>query len=161
MNISPSGKDYQQTENEAAGSGRHPGRNAAVWITATCTFRVHSRLTFAKKIDFISGMGHSPRRKAGGGPRYLISDLGQFDWQGGRMRLVSVHPGVSLERIRRKTGFELEITPELKETAPPEPEDLRLLREEIDPLGTRKLETLAGAARKTLLREILQREQST
>ena len=36
--------------------------------------------------------------------------------------------------------------------------ELRLLREEIDPLGIRRLETLSGGARKRLMREILQKE---
>ena len=106
-------------------------------------------------------MGHVPQRKAGGGPRYLISDLGQFDWHHGRMRLTSVHPGVDVTRILRKTGFELAGADDLCETVPPDEEDLRLLRDEIDPLGTRKLETLGGSARKTLLREILKRERLT
>jgi hypothetical protein len=35
---------------------------------------------------------------------------------------------------------------------------VRLLREEIDPLGVRRLELLGGAARKDLLREILEKE---
>ena len=118
----------------------------------------HSRLTFAKKIDFISGMGHTAQRKRGGGPRYLISDLGQFDWKHSKMRLTSIHPGVELERIRRKTGFTLDVADDLSETPPPDDEDLILLRDKIDPLNTRKLETLGGAARKQLLREILRRE---
>ena len=75
------------------------------------------------------------------------------------MRLTSIHPGVDLRRIQRKTGFELELAPDLHETtAPPDEEDLRLLRDEIDPLDTRKLETLGGAARKAHLRNILRRE---
>lgn len=153
------GKDYHKPRMRLPGSGGIPDVTPQYDHSYLYVPR-HSRLTFARKIDFISGMGHSPARRRGGGPRYLISDLGQFDWRGGRMRLVSLHPGVSVERVRRKTGFDLEVAPELAETRPPEPEDLRLLREEIDPLGTRKLETLGGAARKALLREILQREGS-
>jgi len=67
---------------------------------------------------------------------------------------------VELERIRRKTGFELDVAADLSETPPPDEEDLSLLRDKIDPLNTRKLETLGGAARKELLREILRREQA-
>ena len=158
MNNIAFGKDYRKPRMRLPGSGGIPDVTPQYDHSYLYVPR-HSRVTFAAKIDFVSGLGHSPQRKQGGGPRYLISDLGQFDWHGGRMRLVSVHPGVSVARVRRKTGFELEIAPELAETAPPEPEDLRLLREEIDPLGTRKLETLGGAARKALLREILQQEK--
>ncbi|MGQ9848870.1 MAG: CoA-transferase subunit beta [Aggregatilineaceae bacterium] len=118
----------------------------------------HSRAVFVPKVDWCSGLGHSPLRRRGSGPRYLISDLGQFDWADGRMRLISYHPGVSIERIQVKTGFPLEIAPDVHETPPPTIEEVRLLREEIDPLGVRRLETLAGTARRDHLREILRRE---
>lgn len=153
------GKDYHKPRMRLPGSGGIPDVTPQYDHSYLYVPR-HSRVTFAEKIDFISGLGHMPHRKSGGGPRYLVTDLGQFDWRDGCMRLVSLHPGVSLERVIRKTGFKLEIAPALVETDPPEPEDLRLLREEIDPLSTRKLETLGGAARKTLLREILARETS-
>lgn len=119
----------------------------------------HSRAVFVPRVDYVSGLGHSPQRRAGQGPRYLVSDLGQFDWADGRMRLVTLHPGVTIEQVQAKTGFELAIAPDVHETPPPTPEDLRLLREEIDPLGVRRLETLAGAARREHLREILSKEQ--
>lgn len=118
----------------------------------------HSRAVFVPRVDFVSGLGHSPQRRRGSGPRYLVSDLGQFDWVDGRMRLMSLHPGVTVERVQAKTGFELAIAPNLQETPPPTAEDLRLLREEIDPLGVRRLETLAGAARREHLRAILAAE---
>lgn len=120
----------------------------------------HSRVTFVEELDFMSGLGHSPERQRGQGARYLISDLGQFDWADGRMRLTTVHPGVSVEQVQKKTGFPLEIAPDVHETPEPSPEEIRLLREDIDPLGVRKLETLGGSARKDLLREILIRENA-
>ena len=120
----------------------------------------HGRHTFVKKLDFVSGLGHGPGRVAGQGPRYLVSDLGQFDFEprSGRMRLLSLHAGVPLRRIIAKTGFELVLPEEIVETEPPTAEELRLLREEIDPLGVRTLETLSGARRRRKLREILARE---
>jgi len=118
----------------------------------------HSRAVFVPRLDFKSGLGHDPARQQGAGPRYLISDLGQFDWAAGVMRLTTLHPGVTVERVRAKTGFELDIAPDLTETAPPTVEEVRLLREEIDPLGVRRLETLAGSARREHLRAILAAE---
>lgn len=118
----------------------------------------HSRAVFVPRLDHLSGMGHHPARRLGSGPLYLVSDLGQFDWANGRMRLVTVHRGVTVERIQAKTGFELEIAPNVCETPPPTPEQVRLLREEIDPLGVRRLETLAGTARREHLRQILAQE---
>jgi hypothetical protein len=118
----------------------------------------HSRVTFVEKVDFISGMGHVEHRKRGKGPTYLVSDLGQFDWASGRMRLTTYHPGVTTEQIQKKTGFRLEVAPDLRVTPAPTDEEIRLLRQDIDPLGVRKLETLGGSARKQLLREILMQE---
>ena len=60
--------------------------------------------------------------------------------------------------MQKKTGFPLEIAADIHETPAPSDEEIRLLREQIDPLGVRRLETLGGAARKDLLREILERE---
>ena len=119
----------------------------------------HSRATFVEQIDFVSGLGHSSARRLGAGPCYLVSNLGQFDFGHGQMRLVAHHPGVTVDKIRAKTGFPLEIAPDLYETKAPTIEQVRLLRKEIDPLGIRRLETLSGAARKRALREILASEK--
>jgi acyl CoA:acetate/3-ketoacid CoA transferase beta subunit len=118
----------------------------------------HSRAAFVERIDFVSGLGHGPARRLGAGPRYLVSNLGQFDFAHGRMRLISHHPGVTVDKIRTKTGFPLDIAPDLRETKAPTAEEVRLLREVIDPLGVRRLETLSGAARKRALREIVASE---
>lgn len=119
----------------------------------------HSPVTFVEKLDCVSGMGVSDKRVRGAAPRYLISDLGQFDWVGGHMRLTHIHPGVTIDHVQRKTGFTLSVADDLQETAPPSAEELRLLREEIDPLGVRRLEMLSGTARKDALREILEKER--
>jgi acyl CoA:acetate/3-ketoacid CoA transferase beta subunit len=120
----------------------------------------HGRHTFVEQLDFRSGLGHDPARTAGCGPRYLISNLGQFDFGGdnGRMRLLSLHPGVSRRRLQAKTGFDLAIAGNIPETEPPSALELQLLREKIDPLGVRTLETLGGAARRARVRQILQQE---
>lgn len=118
----------------------------------------HSRVTFVPHLDWLSGMGHHPARQEGHGPHYLVSNLGQFDWAEGRMRLVTLHPGVELAEVQARTGFPLEIAPDLHTTPAPTEEEIRLLREEIDPLGVRLLETLAGNARRDHLRAILRRE---
>ena len=121
----------------------------------------HGRHTFVKELDFCSGLGHNPARVAGDGPRYLISDLGQFDFDpiDGCMRLVTLHEGVTLKRLLAKTGFAVRRPDNIPHTEPPGTEELRLLREVIDPLGTRILETLGGAKRKRKLHEILQKEK--
>lgn len=50
----------------------------------------------------------------------------------GELFLASVHPGVSVDDVRRATGWRLEIADDLVETPRPSEEDIRLLREEID-----------------------------
>lgn len=151
------GRDYQRPRMRLPGTGGIPD-------VTTYSDRVylyvprHSPVTFVKQLDFRSGLGHTPERVRGEGPKYLVSDLGQFDWQNGHMRLVSYHPGITIEQIRKKTGFELAIAPDARETLPPSPEEIRVLRDLIDPLGVRKLEMLSGGARKELLRAILEAE---
>lgn len=118
----------------------------------------HTRVTFVKELDFLSGMGHHPARQRGSGPRYLISNLGQFDFDSGRMRITHLHPGVSFEQVQVKTGFDLDVSPQLSTTEPPTEEEVDLLREVIDPLRIRRLELLSGPKRRRFLRSALEQE---
>ncbi len=119
----------------------------------------HSRTVFVETLDFVSGLGHSPARRAGSGPHYCVTDLGEFDFAHGRMRLIRTFPGQTPASIQARTGFELEVAPDLAPTPPPTPEELDLLRHVIDPLGIRRLETLSGPARQQVLHEILTQEK--
>lgn len=153
------GQDYTHPRMRLPGSGGIPDVTTFISDIHLYVPR-HSRVTFVEKLDFLSGMGFHPQRTHGAGPRYLVSDLGQFDFANGRIRLVSYHPGTSIEQIQAKTGFELEISTGVHETPLPTREELRLLREEVDPLGIRRLELLSGAARRQLLHEIIAAEAS-
>ncbi|HUG02933.1 MAG TPA: CoA-transferase [Steroidobacteraceae bacterium] len=107
----------------------------------------HSPRSFVEKVDFISGAGYlgggdaRARLGLGGGPQAVVSNLAVMDFhpESRRMRLKSVHPGVTVEQVRAATGFEL-MMPEgaLPETASPTPPQLQLIREVIDPDGMRK-----------------------
>jgi len=152
------GSDYHRPMLRLPGSGGIPdvttfGQRTQLYVPR------HSRAVFVEQVDFVSGLGHSPARQSGAGPHYLVSNLGQFDFADGRMRVISLHPGVALETVQKKTGFTLQVAPDLVETPPPAAEELRLLREVIDPLGIRRLETLSGGMRKRMLRKILEQEQ--
>lgn len=152
------GKNYRRPRMRLPGSGGIPdvslsSANMYLYVPR------HSRLTFVERLDFRSGLGHTPERTHGSGPVYLVSDVGQFDFADGHMRLVSWHPGNTPERIQKLTRFPLPVAPDARETPLPDPETLALLREEIDPLGIRRLEMLSGAARREALREILQKER--
>lgn len=119
----------------------------------------HSRATFVAKLDFRSGLGHALERTRGNGPRYLISDLGQFDFFAGHFRLITLHPGVALEQVQKRTGFKVRVASDLHETPAPTDDEVHLLRTKIDPLGVRRIELLRARARKELLFEILAREK--
>lgn len=151
------GQDYHHPRMRLPGAGGIPDVSVVYSQTHLYVPR-HSRAVFVPQVDFVSGLGHSPDRRAGKGPIYLLSNLGEFDWDDGKMQLISLHPGESLETVQAKTGFPLQVAPDLRETPPPSDEELHLLRHVIDPLGLRKLETLGGGARKTLLRAIVESE---
>ncbi len=121
----------------------------------------HSRAVFVEKLDFVSGLGMPTPERPGRrpGPHLLVSDLGVFDYAGGRMRLRSYHRGITIEKIQQKTGFALQIDPDAQETPPPTVEEVRLLREVIDPLGIRELERMSGAQRRPRIRELVQQEK--
>lgn len=153
------GKDYQKPRLRLPGTGGIPDVTTYMPETYLYVPR-HSRVTFVHRLDHLSGLGHNVVRKHGGGPVYLISDLGQFDFAGSSMRLTTVHPGVSLDRIQAKTGFPLDISDPLGETEPPTLEEIELLRNKIDPLGIRKLEMLSGHRRRNALRKALEEEHA-
>ena len=151
------GSDYRRPRLRLPGSGGIPdvttyGNRVALYVPR------HSRVTFVNKCDYVSGLGHSPARTRGAGPAYLVTDLGQFDYPDGQMRLTTLHPGVTLAQVRAKTGCDFAVASDCGPTAPPSDEEVRLLREAIDPLGVRKLELLGGTARKDALRAILAAE---
>ncbi|MFJ8214699.1 CoA-transferase subunit beta [Streptomyces sp. NPDC096033] len=108
----------------------------------------HSPRVFVERVDMVSGVGYDRAEAAGRSasrfhrlPR-VVSDLGVFDFTGPghSMRLVSVHPGVTVEQVRAATGFELAIGEEVPYTREPTAEELRLIREVIDPKGLRDRE---------------------
>ncbi|MFJ4779496.1 CoA-transferase subunit beta [Streptomyces sp. NPDC088762] len=108
----------------------------------------HSPRVFVEKVDMVSGVGHDRAEAAGASAtRYhrlprVVSDLGVFDFAGPSrsMRLASLHPGVTVDQVREATGFELAIGDDVPYTREPTAEELRLIREVIDPKGLRDRE---------------------
>ncbi|MGI5850445.1 MAG: CoA-transferase subunit beta [Christensenellales bacterium] len=96
----------------------------------------HDRRTFVEKVDFISGAGHNNRQGlSGGGLTYVFTELGvmDFDPKNGLMRVKSIHPISSVEEIKDNTGFDIQIPENVPFTMAPTEEDLKLIRERIDP----------------------------
>jgi glutaconate CoA-transferase subunit B len=154
------GKDYRYPRLRLPGSGGIPDVTPLSEEIHLYVPR-HSRVTFVKDLDILSGLGHHPERKRGAGPKYLVSDLGQFDFYNGRMRLTHLHPGVKIEKVFAKTGFKIEVCEDLKVTQEPEEEEIKLLEEVIDPLGIRRLEFQSGPTRREIFAEIIKKEKAT
>jgi acyl CoA:acetate/3-ketoacid CoA transferase beta subunit len=107
----------------------------------------HGPRVFVEKVDTVTGIGWD--RAAGLGPaarfvdvRRVVSNLGVFDFESRdrRMRLRSVHPGVGVGDVLAATGFELVVPADVPESRLPTPEELRLIREVIDPEDARERE---------------------
>ena len=58
-----------------------------------------------------------------------------FDEESGEMTLLTMHPGVTVDEVRANMGWEPRVATDVRETPPPSDEELRLLREELDPRG--------------------------
>ncbi len=146
QNISCIG-DFRRPSVQLIGTRGAPGNTlhhkTSYWIPN------HSKKVFVEKVDVVCGVGYD--RAAALGPvssRFhsiprVVSNLGVFDFETPerRMRLRSLHPGVSLEDVVESTGFELAIPGDVPETRSPTAAELHLLREHIDPqgLGVREL----------------------
>ena len=103
-----------------------------------------SSRSFVERIDFRTSpgnLGGSSARSAQGwqgkGPSVVVTDLGRYDFDPdtGEMRLAAIHPGVALDEVRAATAWDLRIANDLETTPEPTVEELRLIREELDPEG--------------------------
>jgi glutaconate CoA-transferase subunit B len=106
-----------------------------------------SKRSFVDRIDFrtspgnLGGAEQAERiRREGGwngrGPSVVVTDLGiwHFD-ESGEMRLDSLHPGATLDHVRATIGWQPRVADALATTPAPTAEELRLIREELDPGG--------------------------
>jgi acyl CoA:acetate/3-ketoacid CoA transferase beta subunit len=58
----------------------------------------------------------------------VITDLGILERRDGELTLVSVHPGVDVDRVRAATGWDLQVAEDVGETEPPSDVELEALR---------------------------------
>ena len=104
----------------------------------------HSPRVFVDRVDMVSGVGTD--RATGEAGRFhelrrVVTDLAVLDLGGpdGTMRVVSVHPGVTVDEVQAATGFPLHADG-VETTRLPTDEELRLIREVLDPKGLRDRE---------------------
>lgn len=102
----------------------------------------HSPKVFVEKVDCVSGVGNDRAAELGSVARFhdlrrVVSNLGVFDFgtPDGSMRLIAVHPGVTVDEVVENTGFALAIDGDVPETRLPSDAELALIRESIDPEG--------------------------
>jgi glutaconate CoA-transferase subunit B len=105
----------------------------------------HDKRIFVPRCDFVSAYGwgsggRDARTKLGlpgGGPRYVVTPLAVMDFEDEtkRMRIKSVHPGVTVDEVRENTGFDLIVPERVPVTEPPSERQLAVLRTRIDARG--------------------------
>ncbi|OYO16675.1 CoA-transferase [Enemella dayhoffiae] len=140
--------DYRRPKVQLIGVRGLPGNT----VNHPCSYWVpkHSRRVFVEQVDMVAGVGNDAARRAGSGAarhhdlRRVVTNLAVFDFGGeqGRMRLVSRHPGVTMEELREATGFDLGAE-EVPETRLPTEQELQLIRQQIDPRASRDKEVPA------------------
>jgi glutaconate CoA-transferase subunit B len=103
-----------------------------------------NRRTFVEHLDFVTSPGHltggDSRARLGDygqGPTAVITDMGifRFDPATREMAITSLHPGCSVEAVQEQVAWPLRVADDLSETEPPTAEELRIMREELDPSG--------------------------
>lgn len=145
QNISAIGTDFARPKAQLIGVRGAPGNTVnhptSYWIAN------HSPKVFVEKVDIVSGLGYDRARSVGHPARFhevrrVVTNLAVFDFQtkDQRMRIRSVHPGVSLDEVVAATGFVLVGTDNPETTPEPDAEALRLIRDVLDPRNTRERE---------------------
>jgi len=141
LNSTMIGSDYARPKVRFPGSGGANDLASLCWrILVVCN---HDRRRVVEKLDFLTTPGYLTgpgAREAAGlppgtGPYRVITDLAVLGYQEKtkRLEVLSLHPGVTLEKVQAATGFELGVHEPLATTTPPTDAELCILREEVDP----------------------------
>lgn len=143
LNTTMLGTDFQKPKVRLPGSGGANDLASLCWKTLIIT--PHDKRRFVSRLDFLTSPGYLTgpgAREAAGlpvgtGPYKVISTLALmgYDPESKRMRVESLHPGVTVDDIRNNTGFEMLFSDPLSSTPEPTDEELKTLREEVDPQG--------------------------
>ena len=122
---------------------RLPGGGGAPEIASFCgrilVILRHSKRAFVERLDFVTSFGHgrggkNVRKELGlstAGPARVITDLCVLEpeAESREFAVVSLHPGVSRERVAENTGWKVRFAEGVSETPPPTAEELRALRD--------------------------------
>ena len=141
--------DFDQPKVQLLGVRGAPGNTVShatsYWIPS------HDTRTFVEAVDMVAGVGYD--RAAAAGPtaterldlRRVITPLAVLDFatEDHRMRLAAVHPGVEVDEVVERTGFELVVPDDVPTSRAPSDEELEVLRTVLDPGGVRERECRA------------------
>jgi glutaconate CoA-transferase subunit B len=133
--------DYKNPKHRLPGSG---GANPiGALAKRTLIIAVHNARTFAEKVDFITTPGYiegpGSREKwglpEGTGPQVIITNKAilRFDSETKEAYLASYHPDTTVDEVVKLTPWKLRVADDVPETEPPTAEELRVLREVLDP----------------------------
>jgi glutaconate CoA-transferase subunit B len=141
LNSTMVGDDHDHPTVRFPGSGG--ANDYASYCRHTLVMTVHDRRRFVEKLDYVTTpgwlTGGDARQRAGlpagTGPHRIITNMAVlgFEEKTKQMQVLSLNPGHTREEVQEHTGFELLWAEDLTETPPPTDEELRILREEIDP----------------------------
>src|SRR5690348_17991958 len=141
LNSTLIGGDYFRPKVRLPGSGGANDLASFCWRILVITN--HDPRRFVRQLDFLTTPGYltgpGARESAGlppgTGPYRVITDLAVLGYheRTRRMEVLSLHPDVTLHRVRQATGFELEVREPLGTTVPPTETELMILRDEVDP----------------------------
>ncbi len=128
------------------GGGGGANISATIGALTLWTSRHRSGRTLVPALDFLTDLGHvtpagtrSELGYTGGGPQWLVTELGVFDYVDGHARLRSMFPDVTREDVERATGFELRVADVVEAIGDPTAAELTAVRA-VDPLGVRRSE---------------------
>ncbi|HXJ65923.1 MAG TPA: CoA-transferase [Actinomycetota bacterium] len=122
---------------------RLPGSGGAceIAINAKKVFVImpQSKRSFVERIDFTTSPGfldgRRPKAWLGAGPSAVVTGLGTYRFADGEMVLATTHPGVTVDQVREATSWDLRVADDVTDTPAPSDDELRLIRDELDPDG--------------------------
>jgi len=141
LNSTMIGSNYQKPKVRLPGSGG--ANDLASFCWRTLIVMKHDAKKFVKQLDFLTTPGYlngPGAREAAGllantGPHRVVTDLCVLDFDSftKRMRVLSLHPGKTIDDVKGATGFELAENSDVLQTLPPTEVELEMLRTQVDP----------------------------
>ena len=130
--------DYERPAVRLPGSGG--ACEIAILAKRVLIMARQSKRSFPPRVDFVTSPGfvggvegRRRLRMPGKGPAMVITNLGCYEFDQGEMVLTSLHPDCSVEQVRENIGWDVRVAAHLKTTGTPKLDELRIIRDELDP----------------------------